>query len=448
MSKELQTQQQEQEDLERVIHQVLDEAKKQGATSAEAALGIESGLSVTARMGEVETLEYHHDKGVGITVYIGQSKGSSSTSDFSQAAIKEAVTAATGIARYTAEDKWSGLADKDDLAWEYQDLDLCHPWSVDAEQAVSIAIECEDAARTFDYRISNSEGATLSSHRGLHFYGNSHGFVGHYPSTRHSLSVSVIGQDGGNMQRDYWYTVARNHTEMDSSVSVGKKAGERTIARLNAKRLSTRKVPVLFSPEMASSLVGHYLRAIRGSSLYRKTTFLLDSIDEQIFPSWLNISERPHIHGALGSAPYDNEGVKTADRELVEQGVIKSYLLDSYAARRLGMHTTGHAGGIHNLIVSSGEKDLQALLKEMDTGLFVTELMGQGVNGVTGDYSRGAAGFWVEKGIIQFPVEEITIAGNLKDMFKQIVAVGNDVDKRRNIQTGSILIENMTLAGE
>ncbi|MDH5217262.1 MAG: metallopeptidase TldD-related protein, partial [Gammaproteobacteria bacterium] len=290
--------------------------------------------------------------------------------------------------------------------------------------------------------------ATLSSHRGLHFYGNSHGFVGHYPSTRHSLSVSVIGQDGGNMQRDYWYTVARNHTEMDSAVSVGKKAAERTIARINAKRLSTRKVPVLFSPEMASSLVGHYLRAIRGSSLYRKTTFLLDSIDEQIFPSWLNISERPHIHGALGSAPYDNEGVKTADRELVEQGVIKSYLLDSYAARRLGMHTTGHAGGIHNLIVSSGEKDLQALLKEMDTGLFVTELMGQGVNGVTGDYSRGAAGFWVEKGIIQFPVEEITIAGNLKDMFKQIVAVGNDVDKRRNIQTGSILIENMTLAGE
>lgn len=432
-----------------VVQQVLEEAKSQGASACEVALGIESGLSVTARMGEVETLEYHHDKGIGVTVYMGQSKGSSSTSDFSAASLKESVAAACGIARHTAEDQWSGLADKEDLAWGYEELDLCHPWAIEAEQAVEIAIECEDAARNYDKRIINSEGATLSSHRGFQCYGNSHGFVGHYPTTRHSVSVSVIGQEGGgNMQRDYWYTVARDSTQLDNFASVGRTAAERTIARLNGKRLSTRKAPVLFSPDVSSGLIGHFLRAIRGGSLYRKTSFLLDSLGEQIFPSWFEIAERPHIKGALGSSPYDNEGVRTKDSELIEAGVLKQYLLDSYAGRRLGMHTTGHAGGVHNLIIKHGELDQEGLLKEMGTGLFVTELMGQGVNGVTGDYSRGAAGFWVENGEIQYPVEEITIAGNLKNMFKNIAAVGSDVDVRRNIQVGSILLSEMTVAGE
>lgn len=447
MSQNVNNEQSDQQ-YEVLVQQVLDEAKAQGATASEVAVGIESGLSVTARMGEVETLEYHHDKGIGVTVYMGQSKGSSSTSDFSTQSLKEAVAAACSIARHTAEDEFSGLPDKDDLAWGYEELDLCHPWNVDAEQAVDFAIECEDAARNYDKRIVNSEGATLSSHRGFQCYGNSHGFIGHYPTTRHSMSVSVIGQDGGSMQRDYWYTVARESSKLDNFAGVGKTAAERTIARLNGKRLSTRKVPVLYSPDVSSGLVGHFLRAIRGGSLYRKTSFLLDSLGEQIFPDWFQISERPHVKGALGSSPYDNEGVKTSDREIIENGVLSSYLLDSYAARRLGLHTTGHAGGVHNLMIKHGDKDQDALLKDMGTGLFVTELMGQGVNGVTGDYSRGAAGFWVENGEIQYPVEEITVAGNLKDMFKKISDVGNDVDHRRNIQIGSVLIEEMTVAGE
>ena len=440
--------QQSSQQFESLLQQVIEEAKKQGATAAEVALGIESGLSVTARLGDVETIEYHHDKGIGITVYIGQSKGSSNTSDFSEKSLREAVAAACGIARHTAKDQWSGLPERDDLAWKYPDLDLNHPWDVSADQAVEIALECETAAREYDKRITNSEGATLNSHSGLHYYSNSLGFVGHYPTTRHSLSCSVIGQDGGAMQRDYWYSVARDNVALDSAASVGKTAAQRTVARLNGKRLSTRKAPVVFVPEMAAGFIGHFLRAIRGGSLYRKTSFLLDSLGQQLFPEWLDISERPHIKGSLGSAPFDNEGVKTQDRELVESGVLKSYLLDSYAARRLGMHTTGHAGGVHNLVCAAGDLDQQGLLRKMNTGLLVTELMGQGVNAVTGDYSRGAAGFWVENGEIQFPVEEITIAGNLKEMFKNVVAIGNDVDRRRNIQTGSIMLEQMTIAGE
>lgn len=432
-----------------IIESAIAEAKAQGATAAEASVGVETGLSVSVRMGDVETLEYHHDKGLGVTIYIGNSKGSANTSDLSADAIRAAVRAACGIARHTAADQYSGIADRDLLAWEYPDLDLCHPWAVTAEQAVELALECEGVARGFDPRIVNTEGASVSTHQGFHVYGNSHGFVGGYPSSRHSLSCTVIGEDAnGGMQRDYWYTTSRRSSEMESAEAVGKRAAERTVARLNARRLPTGQVPVLFTSEVASGLIGHFLRAVGGGSLYRKTTFLLDSLNTQVFPDWLHMYEEPHIRGALGSAPFDGDGVATHAHDLVRDGVVKSYILDVYAARRLGMRTTGNAGGVHNLTVSGGDLDRDALIKQMNRGLVITELMGQGVNGVTGDYSRGASGFWVENGEIQFPVEEITVAGNLKDMYKNIVAVGNDIDPRRSMKVGSILLDKMTVAGE
>jgi PmbA protein len=403
---------------------------------------------VGVRLSEVETLEYNRDNGMGITVYFGQSKGSANTSDLSVEAVRETVAAACSIARHTAKDEYSGLPDAERLAWEYPDLDLNHPWDIDAEQAIKLAIECETAAMEFDKRITNSDGASLSSHGGIHVLGNSHGFMGHYPTTRHSFSCSVIGQDGPVMQRDHWYSMARDASQLDSPVDVGITAAKRTVARLNAKQVPTQQVPVLFSPDMAMGLFGHFTRAIRGSSLYRKSSFLLDSIDTVVFPEWMHIHEEPHIKNGLGSAPYDGEGVATHPRDLIRDGVLQSYILDTYGARRLGMQTTGNAGGVHNLIVEAGEYDQDALIRQMDKGLLVTELMGQGINIVTGDYSRGAAGFWVENGEIQFPVEEITVAGNLRDMFKSIVAVGSDVDHRRNIRTGSLLIEKMTVAGE
>jgi len=432
-----------------VIDNALTEAKKQGASAAEVAIGVETGLSVTARLGDVETLEYNHDKGLGITVFMGQQKGSSSTSDFSPSAICEAVTAACRIAKYTAEDVYSGLADKALMAWDYPDLALNYIWELDSEQALVLALECEQEARQYDKRITNSEGASVASHSGIHVYGNSHGFSGGYPTTRHSISCSVIGQDGDIMQRDYWYTAARNPEALDSAKSVGEKAAQRTLARLNGRRLPTQQAPVLFAPETASGLLGHFTRAISGGSLYRKTSFLLDSLNQQLFPEWFHIEEQPHLKGALGSAPFDSEGVITQARDLVKSGVLQGYILSSYSARRLNMQTTGNAGGTHNLIVSGREMKSQAeLLKMMGKGLLVTELMGQGVNHITGDYSRGAAGFWVENGEIQFPVEEITIAGNLRDMFRSIQMIGNDADRRRNIQTGSILLDKMTIAGQ
>lgn len=432
-----------------IIESAIAEAKAQGATAAEASVGVETGLSVSVRMGDVETLEYHHDKGLGVTIYIGNSKGSANTSDLSADAIRAAVRAACGIARHTAADQYSGIADRDLLAWDYPDLDLCHPWAVTAEQAVELALECEGVARSFDPRIVNTEGASVSTHQGFHVYGNSHGFVGGYPSSRHSLSCTVIGEDAnGGMQRDYWYTTSRRSNEMESAEAVGRRAAERTVARLNARRLPTGQVPVLFTSEVASGLIGHFLRAVGGGSLYRKTTFLLDSLNTQVFPDWLHMYEEPHIRGALGSAPFDGDGVATHAHDLVRDGVVKSYILDVYAARRLGMRTTGNAGGVHNLTVRGGDLDRDALIKQMNRGLVITELMGQGVNGVTGDYSRGASGFWVENGEIQFPVEEITVAGNLKDMYKNIVAVGNDIDPRRSMKVGSILMDKMTVAGE
>jgi len=437
----------EREKLESLLEQLLAEAKSQGATAAEADVSLVTGLSVNVRKGEVETVEHNKDRGLGVTVYVGQRKGSASTSDFSTQAIKETVTAACGIAKYTTSDPYAGLADAALMAYNYEDLDLNHPWPLSAEQGIELGIACEAAAFAVDKRIANTEGASVSSHQGARIYGNSHGFIGSYDTTRHSLSCSVIAQEGDDMQRDYWYSSSREPNALESAADVGRKSGERAIKRLGGRRINTGKMPVVFATEVASSLISHFISAIRGDALYRKTTFLLDSLDEAIFPSFMTISEHPHIKRGLSSAPFDGEGVRTQTRDIVSEGVVRSYVLSSYASRRLGMETTGNSGGVRNLTVSSGSKDLAGLLSEMDTGFLVTELMGQGVNQTTGDYSRGAAGFWVEGGVIQYPVEEITIAGNLRDMYQGIQAVGSDVDFRRNIRTGSILIKEMMIAG-
>ncbi len=434
--------------LEDLVRDILAEARAQGASAAEAGVSLETGLSVTARLGEVETIEYNRDKGLGVTVYFGGRKGSSSTSDFTPEAVREAVRAACGIAKYTAEDEYAGLADAALMARDIPDLDLCYPWDISAEQAIEMAIECEDAARGMDVRISNSEGGSVSSHQGYRVYGNSHGFIGAYPSTRHSLSCAVIGGEGEGMQRDYWFTVARDSAELEAAAEVGRRAAQRTLRRLDARRLPTCQVPVIFAAEIATSLLSHFTSAIRGGALYRKATFLLDHLGKQVFPAHIHIHEQPHLKRALGSTPFDNEGVATQARDIVRDGVLQGYILDSYAARKLGMQTTGNAGGVHNLVIDPGALDLAGMLRRMDKGLLVTELMGMGVNAVTGDYSRGAAGFWVENGEIQYPVEEITIAGNLRDMFMRIAEVGNDVEVRGGTRTGSILIEEMMIAGE
>ncbi|MGR9074171.1 MAG: metalloprotease PmbA [Gammaproteobacteria bacterium] len=439
--------QEEIERLKNIVRELLDEAKQQGATGAEAGLSAESGLSVTARLGDVETIEYHRDQGLGVTVYFGKRKGSASTTDLMPESIRETVNAACSIARFAGEDDFAGLPDAFMLAKDIPELDLCHPWEVTADEAIALAIECEDAARAYHPEISNSEGASVDTHHSVRILGNTLGFLHGYPTTRHSLSCSVVGRRGNDMQRDYWYTLARSAGELESAAEVGKKAAERTIRRLGARSLSTRHCPVLYSAEIASGLIGHFIRAVSGGSLYRKSSFLLDSLDKQVFPEFMRIHEQPHLINALGSAPYDGEGVATKARDIVSAGTLRSYVLSSYSARKLGMQTTGNAGGVHNLIVESGEDDFSAMLKKLDTGLLATELMGQGVNPVTGDYSRGAAGFWVENGEIQFPVEEITIAGNLREMYRDILAVGNDVDCRGNIRTGSILVGKMTVAG-
>lgn len=434
-------------ELEAVVAAILDEAKRQGASAAEAGVSAESGLSVTVRLGEVETVEHNRDKGLGVTVYFGHRKGSASTSDYSAHAIADTVRAACDIAKYTAEDECAGLADPALMAASIPDLDLYHPWDLTAERAIELAQECEAAARATDARITNSEGASVGSHSGYRVYGNSHGFIGAYPSSRHSVSCAVIAEDGHGMQRDYWYSVARDAADLENVRKVGARAGERAVRRLGGQKLSTRQAPVIFVADLAGGLFSQFVRAIRGESLYRKSSFLLDSLGQRVFPEFLRIHEQPHLKKALGSAPFDSEGVATRSRDLVAAGVLQGYVLDSYAARKLGMQTTGNAGGVHNLTIDPGGDDFNALLKRMDSGLLVTELMGMGVNIVTGDYSRGAAGFWVERGEIQHPVEEITVAGNLRDMFRQVVAVANDVDLRGNVRTGSVLVENMTIGG-
>ncbi len=437
-----------QDDLETLVAEILRETRTLGASQAEAGVSIESGLTLTVRLGEVETLEYQRDRGLGITVYFGRRKGSASTADLSPAAVKETVRAAVSIARYTAEDECAGLADKELMAQELPDLDLNHPWALSPEDAIEIACHCEDAARTFDKRIENSDGVTVTSHQGLRVYGNSHGFVGGYASSAHSLTCAVIGRQDGGMQRDYWYSSARDARDLETPETVGTKAAQRTVARLGARKLTTREAPVLFTPEAARGFIGHFLGAMRGGAQYRQASFLLGAAGERIFPDFMQLSERPHLRKALASAAFDKEGVATRDTEIVDRGVATTYLLDSYAARKLKLKSTGHAGGMHNLVVQPGELDYAGLLKHMGTGLVVTELMGQGVNPVTGDYSRGAAGFWVESGELAYPVEEITIAGNLKELYKNIIAIGSDVDVRGAIRTGSILIAAMTIAGE
>jgi PmbA protein len=436
------------EQLEILVANILAEARVRGATAAEAAVSFSSALSVTVRLGEVETLEHHRQRGLGVTVYIGQSRGSASTADWRPEAIRDTVQSACAIARHTATDPCAGLADPDRLAREIPDLDLYHPWPLSVEDGIEMARECEAAALALDPRIRNSEGGSVATHAGLMVYGNSYGFCGGYPTTRHSLSCSVIAQDESGMQRNHWYAVARHHNDLETPVAVGQKAAERALRRLGSRRLGTRQVPVLFSPELARGLIGHFVAAIRGGALYRKASFLLDRLGTPVFPAFVTIRERPHLPKGLASAPFDSEGVATVDRDIVSDGVLRGYVLDSYSARRLGMRTTGNAGGTHNLIVEPGPLAHDELMRQLHTGLWVTELLGHGVNLVTGDYSRGASGFWVESGEIQFPVHEITIAGNLNEMFEGIVTVGNDVDARGGIRCGSLLVERMTVAGE
>ncbi len=437
-----------QTDLEAIIARALDESRALGATQAEAAVSQDTGLSVGVRLGEVETLEQQRDRSMGITVYFGQSKGSASTADFSLQAVRATVAKACSIARFTALDDCAGLAEPELMAKVAIDLNLSHPWDLSADQAIEIAKNCEAAALSFDARISNSEGASVSSHQGLHVYGNTHGFVGGYPTTSHSLSCVVLAGSGDEMQRDYWYSSSRDWQELDQPESIGRESARRTLARLHPRKLKTQRAPVLLVPEIARGLVGHFIAAIRGSSQYRQSSFLLNSVGQQVFPAGFAMSERPHILKALGSAPFDDEGVITRDREFVTDGILMSYLLSSYSARKLGLKSTGNAGGAHNLLVSANTAGgMPALLNKLNTGLMVTELMGQGVNTVTGDYSRGASGFWVENGVIQYPVAEITIAGNLREMLRGIVAVGDDIDVRGGVRVGSILLDSMTIAG-
>ncbi|MDH3979966.1 MAG: metalloprotease PmbA [Gammaproteobacteria bacterium] len=433
--------------LEEMVQDIISQARAAGADEVEAGVSIDAGLSVTVRLGETETLEFNRDRVLGLTVYFDQRKGTATTADFEPDGIAATVKAACDIARYTSQDPCAGLADPERLATVIPDLDLYHPWDLQAEQAIELATECEDAARGVDERIENSEGATIASYVGMRVKGNSNGFLGGYRSSYHSISCSVIGRQDEQMQRDYWSYAARDRADLQAPADVGRMAGERTIQRLGAQRLSTRQAPVIVAAEIAGSLFGNFINAISGSNLYRKSSFLLDHLGKPVFPEFMHIHEQPLLKKALGSAPYDSEGVVTAARDIVQDGILQGYVLNSYAARKLGMQTTGNAGGVRNLTVDPGDKDLAGLLKTMGTGLLVTEFIGFGVNIVTGDYSRGAAGFWVENGEIQYPVDEITVAGNLNDMFMGIVEVGNDIDLRGNTRSGSVLIEQMTIAG-
>jgi PmbA protein len=437
-------------ELQAIVSEALKLASDRGASQAEADVSLQKGLTTTVRLGEVETVEYQRDRGMGITVYFGKRKGSASTADLSARAVAETVEKACDIARYTAEDDCAGLADPEELARDIPDLDLDHPWDLSPEQAVERARTCEAAGRVVDARITNSEGASVGSHRGVRVYGNSHGFLAGFSSTSHSVSCVLLAQAGEDMQRDYWYSSARDAGELESAEFIGRKAGERAVARLGARKLATQKARVLYSPEVARGLIGHFLGAVRGSSQYRKSSFLLGASGQQVFPSFVQLRERPHLRKGLGSAPFDGEGVATRDRDLVRDGVLQGYVLGSYSARKLGLKTTGNAGGTHNLLVEASGGGIAAseLMRQLGTGLLVTELMGQGVNGVTGDYSRGASGYWVEGGVVAYPVHEITIAGNLKDMYRNIAAVGSDVDVRGGVRVGSILIGEMTIAGD
>lgn len=429
------------------VRAALEVARELGASQAEASASRGAGLSATVRMREVETLEYRRDQGMAVTVYFGQRKGSASTSDLAPDAIRETVQKACSLASFAAEDEFAGLADPARLATEFPDLDLYHPWDLEPEAAIEEALACEAAALDFDPRITNSEGATLSSHAGARVYGNSQDFLAGYPSSQHSLSCAVLASDAGGMERDFDYTISRRPDGLEGAEKIGREAASRAASRLGARKLSTTTVPVLYPARLARSLFGHLVGAISGGNLYRRSTFLADALNRTVFADCIDVGEQPHIPGGLASAAYDDEGVATVERSLVEAGVLRGYVLGSYYARKLGLESTANAGGIHNLVVRSTGENWADLLAGLQRGLVLTELMGQGVNTVTGDYSRGAAGFWVENGEICYPVNEITVAGNLQEMFRQISAVGTDVDARGSVRTGSVLIDKMTIAG-
>ncbi|MEM7026772.1 MAG: metalloprotease PmbA [Pseudomonadota bacterium] len=431
-----------------LISFVLSQAKQHGATEAEADIGTGVGLSANVRKGEIDKLEFERDKGLSMTLYLNGQKGNASTSDFSQDALKQTVEAAMNIARYASQDPCAGLVNKDEIANEVPNLDLCHPWSISPEEAIEKAIECEHLAFEQDKRISNSDGCVVSTYSGATLYGNSHGFIDGWDWSVHTIDCTMIAKDANGMQRDGWYSKARDYRELEDIKAISQQAAKRTLGRLGSRKLSTRQAPVIFEAPVASSLFSAFITAISGSSLYRRASFLLDKKDEKVFANNINISEHPHMKKALGSAPFDDDGVATRERMIVKDGILQDYVLSGYSARRLNMQTTGNAGGVHNMVIETGEHDLQALIKQMNTGLLITDMIGFGVNQVTGDYSRGASGFWIENGEVAYPVEEITVAGNLKDIYQQIVAVGNDVDPRGNVLTGSVLLENMTIAGE
>ena len=433
--------------LRQLAADVLHHARELGAAACETDVSESFGQSVTVRRDEVETIEYNRDKGIGVTIYLGQQRGHASTSDFSPKAVRATVEAALSIARFTAPDPAAGLPEEGLLAKQPMDLDLYHPWQLPVEEAIALARKCEQAAFAVSPLVKNSEGASVSVQQSQFVSANSLGFMDGFPTSRHYLSCAVIAGEGENMQRDDWYSTSRDPARLATPEAIGDYAARRALSRLNARKLATRSVPVLFEATLAAGLIGHFVHAASGGALYRKSSFLVDSLGKTVFSPHVSISERPHLPCGMASSPFDDDGVATHDREVVQDGVLQGYFLSTYSGRKLGMPTTGNAGGCHNLIVKSGKLDFQGLLREMDTGLLVTELLGQGVNYVTGDYSRGAAGYWVEGGVIRYPVQEITIAGNLKGMLKNIAAVGNDVLVRGSKQVGSILIERMKVAG-
>jgi len=435
------------EQLADISQRLLERAKALGATQAEVSCSDERGLDVNVRLGEVETVESTRDRGIAVTVYFGQRKGSASTADLQEGSLESTVAQACAIARHTEDDAAAGLADAALMAQDFPDLDSWHPWALGADQALDLALACEAAGREADGRISNSDGASAATSQSLSVYANSHGFIGRERSSHHSIGCALIAGQGDGMQRDGWYSSALARQDLESPEAIGRRAAERTVARLQPRSMATAQMPVLFSPEVARSLIGHLLGAVSGGALYRRASFLLDSVGTQLFPDWFQIDEQPLLRRGLRSSAFDGDGVATRNAPLITDGTLQRYILGSYSARKLGLVTTGNAGGVHNLKVAANAGDLVAIAAQMGDGLLVTELMGQGVNGVTGDYSRGAGGFRVENGQISYPVDGITIAGNLKDMFAAIEAVGSDVDRRSHVQVGSILVGRMTVAG-
>ena len=436
------------DNLKNIIDFVLTGSKKMGATAAEADIGAGIGLSANVRKSQIDKLEYTREKGLSVTLYIDGKKGSASTSDFSDTALKNTLEAAINIAKHSSHDQHAGLVDKQFMAKDIPDLDLYHPSLISAEEAIELAVECEKSAFKHDKRISNSDGSIVSTYSGINLYGNSNDFINGWRWSNHMIDCTVIAEDKSGMQRDGWYTKSCDFNELESIKHISKEAARRTVSRLGARKLGSSEVPVIFEAPVASGLFSAFITAISGSSLYRRASFLLDKKGEEVFAKHVNISENPHLKKALGSAPFDNDGVATKERRLIEDGVLKDYVLSGYSARKLGLETTGNAGGVHNLTIDAGENNLSEMIKNMNNGLLITDMIGFGINQITGDYSRGASGFWIENGEIAFPVEEITVAGNLIDMYKNIIFIGNDVDKRGNILTGSVMIDKMIVAGK